>query len=65
MGDFVEIRQGFLCPFCLLDLGDVSHLQAHVTEAHGERSDKDDVLVHVKGELLFWVYTIFCFGFDD
>uniref|UniRef100_A0A914UUN0 FYVE-type domain-containing protein n=1 Tax=Plectus sambesii TaxID=2011161 RepID=A0A914UUN0_9BILA len=49
MGDFVEIRQGFLCPFCLLDLGDVSHLQAHVIEAHGERSDKDDVLVHVKG----------------
>ncbi len=47
----VEIRQGFICPFCLNDLGSVELLQAHVTELHPNptNTDNNDVLMHVKG----------------
>ena len=42
----VEIREGFLCPMCMLDLGTVAQLQSHFEEEHSE--DKD-VLDHLKG----------------
>ena len=29
-----EIREGFLCPMCMKDLGTVSQLQSHFEEAH-------------------------------
>lgn len=44
------IRQGFLCPFCMQDLGDLLHLQAHVERYHAE-SGSSDALDHLKGFL--------------
>lgn len=41
-----EIREGFLCPICMQDLGTVVQLQSHFEEEHSE--DKD-VLDHLKG----------------
>ncbi|CAD6194192.1 unnamed protein product [Caenorhabditis auriculariae] len=37
----VEVRQGFICPFCMVDFGDYPPLQAHVESAHGEEEEAD------------------------
>ena len=44
----VVIREGFLCPICMHDLGTVSQLQVHFDAEH---SDDKDVLDQLKGEL--------------
>lgn len=43
------IRQGFLCPFCLQDLGDASHLQAHVEKYHRESASSAYAFDNLKG----------------
>ncbi|KAL3851951.1 hypothetical protein ACJMK2_015641 [Sinanodonta woodiana] len=35
-----EIREGFLCPVCMKDLGTVTQLQSHFEEAHSSTEDK-------------------------
>lgn len=42
-----EVREGFLCPMCMKDLGTVTQLQGHFEEAHSEE-DKD-VLQQLRG----------------
>ncbi|KAH7721884.1 FYVE zinc finger family protein [Aphelenchoides avenae] len=42
-----EIRQGFLCPFCMQDLHDVSRLQEHVQDVHPENND--NAIDYLKG----------------
>ncbi|ELU11604.1 hypothetical protein CAPTEDRAFT_181514 [Capitella teleta] len=42
-----EIREGFLCPICLADLGAISDLQLHFEEAHS--NEDKDVLDQIKG----------------
>lgn len=51
MGD--AVRQGFICPFCMVDLGDFSRLQNHVDTVHPERGQDltDTVIDNVKGFL--------------
>lgn len=43
-----EVKEGFLCPACLKDLGDASQLQIHFTDVH-QASDDKDVVLQVKG----------------
>lgn len=46
-----EIREGFLCPMCMKDLGTVSQLQSHFEEAH---STEDKATLHqLRGKVLF------------
>ena len=42
-----EIREGFLCPMCMQDLGTVSQLQQHFDEAHP--NEDSDVIQQIKG----------------
>lgn len=43
-------RQGFLCPFCLEDLGDPANLQAHVEKIHPKTSIfSDEPFDHFRG----------------
>ena len=37
-----EIRQGFICPICLSDLGDVQQLQSHFAQFHKDTAAFDD-----------------------
>ncbi|KAK5970348.1 FYVE zinc finger [Trichostrongylus colubriformis] len=45
------VRQGFICPFCMTDLGDFPRLQSHVDSVHPERGQDltDTVIDNVKG----------------
>ncbi|KAK6057587.1 FYVE zinc finger [Cooperia oncophora] len=45
------VRQGFICPFCMTDLGDFPRLQNHVDSVHPERQQDltDTVIDNVKG----------------
>ncbi|VDM58358.1 unnamed protein product [Angiostrongylus costaricensis] len=45
------IVQGFICPFCMADLGDFPRLQNHVNTVHPERKQDltDTVIDNVKG----------------
>ncbi|XGW32161.1 hypothetical protein V3C99_010380 [Haemonchus contortus] len=45
------VRQGFICPFCMTDLGDFPRLQNHVDTIHPERGQDltDTVIDNVKG----------------
>ncbi|KAE9420980.1 hypothetical protein Angca_002190 [Angiostrongylus cantonensis] len=45
------VRQGFICPFCMTDLGDFPRLQNHVSTVHPERKQDltDTVIDNVKG----------------
>ncbi|MFH4984098.1 hypothetical protein AB6A40_010807 [Gnathostoma spinigerum] len=45
------VRQGFLCPFCMQDLGNLSLLYAHVRKFHPESSEDTDTLEQLKGFL--------------
>ena len=54
-----EIREGFLCPICLHDLGSIADLQEHFEEAHAEE-DKA-VLQQLKGILK---YNYMCIEFN-
>ncbi|VDK43029.1 unnamed protein product [Anisakis simplex] len=45
----INIRQGFLCPFCLEDLGDASHLFAHVDKYHPASTSSANGFDHLKG----------------
>ena len=42
-----EIREGFLCPICITDLGTVSQLHEHFDQAHA--AEDKDVLDQLKG----------------
>lgn len=44
-------RQGFLCPFCMQDLGDLTTLLAHVDKYHPKLAPADYPLDHIKGKL--------------
>ncbi|CAI4228345.1 unnamed protein product [Auanema sp. JU1783] len=47
------VRQGFICPFCMCDLGDFPSLQTHVETVHPEEEAEGDltdvVLQNMKG----------------
>ncbi|PIO54521.1 hypothetical protein TELCIR_24115, partial [Teladorsagia circumcincta] len=45
------VRQGFICPFCMTDLGDFPRLQSHVNSVHPEGGQDltDTVIDNVKG----------------
>ena len=43
-----EIREGFICPMCMKDLGGVSDLHDHFEEAHS--NEDKAVLQQLKGE---------------
>lgn len=43
-----EIREGFLCPMCMKDLGGVADLQDHFEEAHS--NEDKAVLQQLKGD---------------
>ncbi|KAK6028412.1 FYVE zinc finger [Ostertagia ostertagi] len=47
--------QGFICPFCMTDLGDFPRLQSHVNSVHPEGGQDltDTVIDNVKGEIIF------------
>ncbi|KAL5014503.1 hypothetical protein ScPMuIL_008773 [Solemya velum] len=47
MAGVAEIREGFLCPICMKDLGTVSQLQDHFEEEHS--SEDKDVLQQLRG----------------
>lgn len=36
MASMAEIREGFLCPICMKDLGSVADLTDHFEEEHAE-----------------------------
>uniref|UniRef100_A0A915Q518 C2H2-type domain-containing protein n=1 Tax=Setaria digitata TaxID=48799 RepID=A0A915Q518_9BILA len=42
-------RQGFLCPFCMQDLGDLTSLHAHVEQYHPTSTPIDYSIDHIKG----------------
>ena len=42
-----EVREGFLCPMCMKDLGTVSMLQEHFEEEHS--NEDKDVLQQLRG----------------
>ena len=46
-----EIREGFLCPICMADLGALSQLQQHFEDAHS--SEDKDVLDQLKGTVVW------------
>ncbi|GMT25149.1 hypothetical protein PFISCL1PPCAC_16446, partial [Pristionchus fissidentatus] len=46
------VRQGFLCPFCLDDLGDFNALQAHVEVKHPEGGTVEDSIDQIKKGIL-------------
>lgn len=61
MATSAEVREGFLCPMCMKDLGTVTQLQSHFEEAH---STEDKVVFnHLRGKiiitkrLLYFVHT--------
>ncbi|CAJ0602562.1 unnamed protein product [Cylicocyclus nassatus] len=45
------VRQGFICPFCMSDLGDFPRLESHVNSVHPERGQDltETVIDNVKG----------------
>lgn len=47
MATTVEVREGFLCPMCMKDLGTVTQLQSHFEEAHS--AEDKDVLQSLRG----------------
>ncbi|GMS96661.1 hypothetical protein PENTCL1PPCAC_18836 [Pristionchus entomophagus] len=47
-----SVRQGFLCPFCFDDLGDVNALQAHVEVKHPEGGAIEDSIDQIKKGIL-------------
>ena len=51
-----EIREGFLCPICMQDLGTVYQLQQHFEEAHNSEEDHH-VLQSFKGSFLSYFST--------
>lgn len=48
-------RQGFLCPFCMQDLGDLTTLHVHVEKYHPKSASADHSLDHIKGKLT-WIW---------
>jgi len=49
----VEIREGFLCPICLQDLGSVIQLQDHFELAHA--GEDNAVLNQLKGAFICYL----------
>ncbi|MCP9266043.1 Rabenosyn-5 [Dirofilaria immitis] len=43
-------RQGFLCPFCMQDLGDLTALHIHVGKYHPKSAPADYSFDHIKGK---------------
>ena len=56
MASMAEIREGFLCPICMKDLGSVADLQDHFEEEHA--GEDKAVLKQFKGNfnnvLCYW-----------
>jgi len=46
-----EVREGFLCPMCMKDLGTVTQLQGHFEEEHS--AEDKDVLHQLRGVQFF------------
>ena len=44
----VEIKEGFLCPMCMQDLGTVAQLTAHFEDQHA--NEDKDVINEIKGK---------------
>jgi rabenosyn-5 len=38
-----EIRQGFICPLCMEDLGELEKLHQHVDNVHSAEETKDTI----------------------
>ena len=47
MAAATEVREGFLCPMCMKDLGNVTMLQGHFEEEHS--TEDKDVLQQLRG----------------
>ncbi|XP_060079177.1 rabenosyn-5-like [Ylistrum balloti] len=47
MATAAEVREGFLCPMCMKDLGTISQLQGHFEEEHS--AEDKDVLQQLRG----------------
>ena len=47
MATSAEIREGFLCPMCMKDLGTVTQLQSHFEESHS--TEDKAVFNHLRG----------------
>ena len=55
----VEIKEGFLCPMCMQDLGTVAQLTAHFEDQHA--NEDKDVINQIKGknDCMPWVIAHF------
>lgn len=47
-----EIRQGFLCPLCMEDLGDQELLHQHVDTVHSNDDSNTEAVNLIKGLLI-------------
>ena len=45
-----DVREGFLCPICMQDLGSFHKLQQHFEQSHNTAEDKA-VLDQIKGTI--------------
>ena len=50
-----EVKEGFLCPICMKDLGTVVHLQNHFDNEHNE--DRDLVDSFKGSKILIWPHV--------
>jgi hypothetical protein len=57
-----EIREGFLCPMCMKDLGTVSQLQSHFEEAHS--TEDKATLNQLRGNIILLTYTVNSLNFN-
>jgi rabenosyn-5 len=47
--DVADIREGFLCPMCMKDLGSDNQLQDHFEKAHTSSEFERGVLDNLRG----------------
>lgn len=40
----VDVKEGFLCPICLTDLGDFNQLHLHFAEKHSKDTDPGNLM---------------------
>ena len=50
--EVIDIREGFICPMCMKDLGSDSKLQEHFGKAHMTSEFDRDVLDNLKGNAI-------------
>lgn len=46
--DSTVVQEGFLCPICMKDLGDIIQLEQHFSDFHNQ-TDKEDLFFPIKG----------------